>query len=631
MILLILFSLLNCFADPINDKRFELYLTKIDEEKITQFVSPPVEDCPSENIFELMSQCMTDLCGNPQDVPNIILDDSNFDQYVDAEKLAPVENRIEQVISHEFSRTRDMINTLYERMKGDLTLNWNDEMYRRKAKRLFSPYIGKTTIDYEKPLRERISYDIQLPENATVDFGRGMELYVEALKRERNNSITTKWSKGIDEGVYTDREVKNILVERWNDLHKQYLEKKKKSPVFLDSNNIHSLVNDIQTHLENENYRDAFYTIKYLDNRFNPSPKINAPTTVYGNDFKTIIENEYEKSIFNSMTDFFTSVGNKTIATDNAVAKCKANLAVELIKEQKEAEEIKRMTDSVGRSFQKNVLPHYSGETQKALIDYFHNTLRLSTSSDGSANSVEVYSFAPVRKLEPQSLIDKFDEKIGKYSSSPPISSLNDNDLINLIEESIDDNKFNPIVKRLSHLCKYPGARLVWDSYNSRTNVIRISAYSCTHFDTYGKGILAHELGHAINAIASKKFSQDSYEKFREDRACINELYKIDVPPKINPWHDGDTLYTEEDMADQISYLATKDESHLFECSLLKYHQNGQDSFDIPKLFNHFTDNHSTHFLRLLRQAVAKGVNLSSSCQKVIDRNKDKLRFEPCF
>ena len=43
------------------------------------------------------------------------------------------------------------------------------------------------------------------------------------------------------------------------------------------------------------------------------------------------------------------------------------------------------------------------------------------------------------------------------------------------------------------------------------------------------------------------------------------------------------------------------------------------------------TEKHPPAFLRVLMEAIHKGKKLSPACQQVVDMNKDKINFEPCW
>ena len=89
-------------------------------------------------------------------------------------------------------------------------------------------------------------------------------------------------------------------------------------------------------------------------------------------------------------------------------------------------------------------------------------------------------------------------------------------------------------------------------------DTIRVSMFSCTQH-SHGKGILAHELGHALSWLFFKyRLSKPSYGKFMELRKCANTLYKKDKSDRKPALlvHEGDHYRTEEDTADLISFLA---------------------------------------------------------------------------
>ena len=160
---------------------------------------------------------------------------------------------------------------------------------------------------------------------------------------------------------------------------------------------------------------------------------------------------------------------------------------------------------------------------------------------------------------------------------------------------------------------------------------IYISQNSCVNH-AYGKNTLAHELGHALStAFLKGSLSKSSYEKFMELRKCASSLSKKHKNPiHSNNLHKGDHNTTEEDTADLISYLVIPDKSELSKCSSLVPKENGKSYFNVT-LDSSDSSIHSATLLRILREAIHKRMNIPASCQELMEQNKDKFRFEPCF
>jgi hypothetical protein len=174
------------------------------------------------------------------------------------------------------------------------------------------------------------------------------------------------------------------------------------------------------------------------------------------------------------------------------------------------------------------------------------------------------------------------------------------------------------------------------DEYDPDTYV-HISSFSCNHYTT-GKKVFAHELGHAISGqFLHHKTSESSYSKYKGHRDCVSETYKERDFAGTPMWkefaHAGDTKYTEEDMADFVASIVYPDPNEsLLSCALIKKDKNNidYDRKELSVLNSISFDTHSSPFLRTLKEAISKNRVLTDSCQKIIDRYRDRINFNRC-
>jgi hypothetical protein len=166
---------------------------------------------------------------------------------------------------------------------------------------------------------------------------------------------------------------------------------------------------------------------------------------------------------------------------------------------------------------------------------------------------------------------------------------------------------------------------------------VHISSFSCNHYTT-GKKVFAHELGHAISGqFLHHKTSKSSYTKYKGHRDCVTATYKERDFAGTPMWkefsHAGDTKYTEEDMADFVSSIVYSDPNEsLLSCALIKKDKNNID-FDrkeLSVLNSTSFDTHSSPFLRTLKEAISKDRVITESCQKIIEKYKDRINFNKC-
>jgi hypothetical protein len=159
---------------------------------------------------------------------------------------------------------------------------------------------------------------------------------------------------------------------------------------------------------------------------------------------------------------------------------------------------------------------------------------------------------------------------------------------------------------------------------------INVSAYSCNHFH-HGKRIYAHEVGHALSDwINTNRLSENSKKSYLELRSCIKESYLIQSSPFYSFNHPGDSAYVEEDMADVISFLTYPDPNEsLFTCILLEPHKNGVDYANLSLSPGH-EGPHSESIVRVINEALYKGAPIGTSCQKLLDQNKETIKLRKC-
>ncbi len=168
---------------------------------------------------------------------------------------------------------------------------------------------------------------------------------------------------------------------------------------------------------------------------------------------------------------------------------------------------------------------------------------------------------------------------------------------------------------------------------------IELSFVSCALHD-HGKGILAHEIGHAISLLFHEenkgKMSEFSSKQYQKLRACATKQYKGKTfnPETQKFYHDhqDDRLKTEENTADLFSYMVFQDDPTHYKCVLLQTSRDGSKykGLDVLSSPQQIVP-HSTPVFRVLMEAIHKRTKLSSACRRVMDKYKNKINFKPCF
>ncbi len=258
----------------------------------------------------------------------------------------------------------------------------------------------------------------------------------------------------------------------------------------------------------------------------------------------------------------------------------------------------------------------YSLQSRQQFENYMQNTLQI----DMPRMSIEK-EFIDNMNSTSSSLTSSF----GSYVS------------FNDLRRSISDPKINQICPVNS------GLQGLSDVYRHDQHKINLSFTSCA-LHNHGKGILAHEIGHAISSLfrpenKEVKMSERSYSQYQELRACATKRYKRKTlnptVPESRAWsHKNDRLRTEEDTADLFSHMVFQDDPTHYQCALLgtSTNKDGIRYIGLDVLYkSEIADPHSTPVFRVLMEAIHKRKKLSSACQKIVRKYKNKINFTPCF
>ena len=482
-------------------------------------------------------------------------------------------------------------------------------------------------------MAERLTYTINgLPKEVSDIFKKGIEQYAENKKKV----IISSFKEGVDNDLYTVDEARKILLEKWNEFYSKYQLNQKNDPDFMKSkaDEIEQLKEKIEkneietTHLIYGMVRDLNHLQKIFawtksGRKHWPEDTLNYYCTdeVCQKAIQEIIEGyDLEKSA----NELEMKNKEKEELKKEMLSYCKSHFARESIKDYETSDFVK-LIPKVKEALMNNVISKYSELSQNNFSSYLQD--ELDTNVHKSTPSMAEW------------FINDIDKKYKNFKENPNEKSYDNYDFKNYIDqllsyETYDSGEID--LTENNEICNDYPASVAWDGFytgeGSEKDAIDISPFSCTHH-SFGKGILAHELGHALsNAFQKNKLSKPSYEKFMELRQCTNSLNKqpktYDGPRDIE--HPGDQLTTEEDMADLISVLVIPDKSLLYNCALLEPKIDGKSYLEVALHVDYLTP-HSPPLVRILREAIHKRVALPASCRELMEQNKDNFRFEPCF
>lgn len=587
---------------------------------------------------ELMQKCAQELCGKPFENPSPALVDGNFDQYVqsdDMEKFNEIEGDLKSLLNESIDEKQKFISAFKKKLNDkEIKLDFNSFSnwdFDEQAHHLFIEHLD-IAIDKRKPLAERITVSIQLPNNKSETYKKALDSFA----RFKEKQILEHFPTGVSQGLYEVKEAKEIFTRKWQNFYKKYKTLKQEDQSFLSDydakvleinnkvqkgqlDNMHELVNDA--------YMYDFFK-KTIE--FTKTQKWPEVTLVCGEvACRQGVQEGLESANFQEMIGELEEKNSKDVIA-REMANCKSEFASMSIKDY-DTESFRALIPEVKQNLIKNVFGKYSTESSKAFEKYLDDELNFS--------------------LKPQpSDVENFITKVKEAAiEKNNFSELGALDLVRKLQRYISFGEINPFAE-LS-LCKNSLSYAVWDAYSAQEydlgsyahapdvdtdkDNIFISQFSCTH-QSHGKGILAHELGHALSWRFSKnKLSSESYGEYKKLRTCAANLYKnasrLNGPASIR--HENDTFTTEEDMADLISFMTYPTKSPLFACAFLGASMDGKSYADAELKNRYEFSFHSSPLLRALQEAIHKRVQLPQSCKEVVEKNKNKnnFRFEPCF
>lgn len=619
-----------------------------------QFQRP--SSCSLENfqisnakVSELNHKCAIDLCGKPKNSQSPALLNFNFDQYVQEgamKRFEEIEQQIKEMIESEFQKNTNFLSAVGDKIKGSGGLKpdydqWEDWDYDTYTWKFFDKYVEFET-DKTKPFNERLTYTFKLPKDATDVFKSGIKEYAEYKKKEKQ----TSFSSGIYGDFYTIEEAKKILREKFENFEEKYLDEKKLKPDFMKDK-----IEDyekIKDKISKDDFEDIYAIGNVANDLYNLNnemifqqtgswPNSTSSYSCSGSACKKAIQEQIGKQDFSKLySEIKAKNSEKDKRFQEKITYCKSEFAMKSLKDY-EKESFKKLIPEIKENFLKNVFKNYSSDSKAKFNDYMENDLNLSTES---------------KKQDLQEYIDRIKDNYKSFKENTTPDDYKNYDTKQFMRKLLlDYQTYTGEIDPLRNMspCNDSLSYVVWDGFVPKEEAsglgemgedldpekdnILISMFTCTHH-SHGKGILAHELGHALSwAFSQGKLSNESYGKFKQLRQCANTLYKVDANENkpIIIEHEGDLYRTEEDTADLISYIANTDKSLLFECALLEPSSDGE-TYENPELSNSIDmGTHSAPLLRVLQEAIHKRKEIPATCQELINQNKDKFRFEPCF
>lgn len=574
----------------------------------------------------LHNNCAQTLCGKPNEAKTSFLTDSNYDQYLDKvelDKFDELSPMINEILMGRTKKNERLIEA-YKKNLIDSKIDfkeWDKFDYENFAGLLFDDFYTEE-IDKSKPLGERLSFTITLPKDASQNFKDGIEAFV---KEKKDTFLELPFSQKIN--IYTVAEAKEILIKELRKAKDLNAEEVKK-----EVEEINAIEDDFSGQFKIGQYA---LRIEELDKEKLKETTLCETEACRNSIKKHLSEVDHKKNI-----QAFEKKNKDISLVSNKISYCKSEFAMDLLGDF-EKEKFLKVFPEIKENFVNKVSKglNFSEHSKKVLQEYLDKSLNFVFSKP---KAIKTFS-------------DKIKTAHQQYSRNKEFEEESEfTDQKKLLEQALS-GEFGQDPLQGIGLCRDKFSPAHWDQFASKdvmafkklqldgrdyniegvdfeADNLFISQYSCTHYD-HGKSILAHELGHALSHLFLKKLlSPESYENYIKMRECSTNLHKKKGESILNgKKHSGDSVYTEEDMADIISSIAEPDQSSLFTCALLSPSIDGKSYTNLEITNQDGFDSHSTPFLRLLWEAVHKDVDIPESCKQIMNQNSDQYRFNKCF
>lgn len=290
--------------------------------------------------------------------------------------------------------------------------------------------------------------------------------------------------------------------------------------------------------------------------------------------------------------------------------------------------QLNKMVKEIKDNYKKNVFTKFSPETRKRMNEYIDNDIKIA--------------------IDEESLFSEAD-------GNKVITSIRETD-DNVKKSLLSKNKNDVVTFAFENYANFQGVTVIEFQPPNLTDhfkgdlrsfgEINISALSCANPEI-GKGVLTHEIGHAMSSLFAMAMSENTdendlvknfrpntkdYKKFLSTRKCISDYHVNMVPSTDYEKHPGDSFRVEEDMADWFVSQVNKGSKSIMSCVLLQ---------DMPQMHVTYTDleyrdeikfkedPHSSAFFRILNEAFQAN-NLGFKCESFLKENEHLIRLKKC-
>lgn len=594
-------------------------------------------------------QCARALCGAPDYVKSVYVNKRNINQYTNPDLIAKLDKltpklqaALKKIRDNKIAALKDVEANLLNN-KGALNINpdsWAGSDFEQDInRRVFDQHI-KMEVDKNAPTGKKITFKIPDPGSVPTSALEALKEYIANKEYYFNNNLSELGKYNLytkDEAIKLVRERSAVL----NDKLKKLSGKKnsfddnilKEANIAIDSSTRNFTNPQEILEYANSGLSSLEGLISQKDEKYIAS--YNQPRCVSNNckkAYESYLSSLKPESIIKTYKDALST----STAFDRSINKCKA-MVVASEAEISSAIRSEQIFKEVLPDFLKKVVGNFSEDTKKYFNNYFNNKLEISSKK-----------FNPLADLYPSAKrFSQFEQLLDGTISDNNVPTYDESTTLGEILKYSDGEVPNPLAQ--SGFCNNDVSATSWDAFLSlekvknlpadyripahllpKKDTIFISAFTCTHADV-GRSVIAHELGHALNdGFYRKNASSKSREHYLKLRKCVASNYSNQPLSLVDGSFEGDGIKTEEDTADIFAFMAYKNDTNFFSCSMLKPNDTETKFIDLF-LAEDSENNHSSAFSRLIMEALNKGIKMPPSCQLVIEKNKNLMEFKKCI
>lgn len=635
---IILFST-TAYAGEESKNLFQKIIDAISRINTGKIVSSTENKCTDESIISIKSvsplfnKCAVDICGPAKNNKSIWITDTNFSSNIPKALLKQVDEmdgkfkKIFKAAQEQKQQEQKQLRQFLEKASR----NFDDipvDLKERIAGDLFSGNVN-ILIDASADLEKRITVAPSLPPNASPDLVKAITAYAKQLEVSLSAD-----SRSIDfQHAYNQNDYLPLIKMHFARVQKSFVSHKTQIQQNMDQS--FKILNEIMNgEIDKLRFDQAMMHLRFIDDTITQNTKTPSLTrsTCETSECKKVFQSFLTSSQLNDSLKKYESIVASPKARSNALNHCKALL---ISKTMQNSEEKKRAAvfEAARKSVIQNFLPRFSSHSRSIMDEYLNQKLKVS-----GLNVRNKLSPPP----EP---IEYFNNASDYYLDTVFLPKVPDSShwakLNNIYKGNGDLNPYGDIYPCLG------SAQVGWDSFIpikdldmtnpqlaplkdlSSDDHIFISDHSCENHPQ-GTHNTVHEIGHALNYLFKKtELSSESAALYKSFRSCGNSYYS-NASISLHPLsHEGDFVYTEEDVADLIAFATNPTDKTIYSCQLIRSNieQDGYEglSFKDPE------DTHSTGFTRSLLEVVNKNIPLPASCQKLIEIEQPEINFKKCI